>query len=173
MLVLAILLTLFKNEYLNNFNIFVKNSIITSMSGRPSKYDPTKNCDVIKLMSEGASIVEVAGLLNITRETIYDWTNPDSPRYNKEFSYTIKKGLNASQIWWEKQGRINLENKDFNYTGWYMNMKNRFRNDWQEVNKNVNQNQNTNFNQNVEVSEKEAIAIKKALDAQYKGVKSN
>lgn len=138
---------------------------------RPTKYDPSKNKDVIELMSEGASIVEVAGLLDVTRETVYDWTNPNSDRYNEEFSYTIKKGLAASQIWWEKQGRKNLNNKDFNYTGWYMNMKNRFRDDWQEVSKNVNQ--NTNVNQNIEVSEKEAIAIKKALDAQYKGVKSN
>ena len=100
--------------------------------GRPSKYDPTKNQAVIELMSQGASIVEVAGLLDIRRETIYDWINPESDRFNPEFSNTIKKGLEASQIWWEKQARTNLENKDFNLTGWYMNVKNRFRADWFE-----------------------------------------
>ena len=118
-------------------------------------------------MSEGASIVEVAGLLDVTRETVYDWTNPNSDRYNLEFSYTIKKGLAASQIWWERQGRTNLENKDFNYTGWYMNMKNRFRDDWQEVNKNVNQNNNTNLNKNIELTPDEIKAIDKAIDEKY------
>ena len=100
--------------------------------GRPTKYDQTKNQAVIELMSQGASIVEVAGLLDIRRETIYDWINPESDRFNPEFSNTIKKGLEASQIWWEKQARTNLENKDFNFTGWYMNVKNRFRADWFE-----------------------------------------
>lgn len=100
--------------------------------GRPSVYDPSKNEAVIELMSEGASIVEVAGLLDITRQTIYDWCNPDSPRYNQEFSNTIKKGLQKSQIWWEKQGRTNLQNKDFSWVGWFMNMKNRFAEDWRD-----------------------------------------
>jgi len=134
---------------------------------RPTKYDPTKNKAVIDLMSEGASIVEVAGLLDVDRRTIYRWVDPKCEEYIEEFCHTIKKGLDASQIWWEKQGRTNLDNKDFSATLWYMNMKNRFRDDWQEVNKNVNQNQNTNINKNIEVSEAEAKAINKALEDEY------
>jgi len=135
------------------------------MAGRPTKYDPTKNQAVIDLMSEGASIVEVAGLLDVVRSTIYEWIDPKSEQFIPEFSDTIKKGLNASQIWWESQARKNLENKDFNATLWYMNMKNRFREDWQEVSKTINKNENTNHN--IEVSEEEAKAINKALDEEY------
>lgn len=99
---------------------------------RPSKYDPTKNKGIIDLMSKGASITEVAVYLDIARETVWDWTNPKSERFNEEFSNTIKKGLEKSQVWWEKKGRENLENPKFSWTGWFMNVKNRFPDDWRD-----------------------------------------
>lgn len=107
--------------------------------GRPTKYNPDNNKNVITLMMEGASITEVAAFLDISRETIYDWIDEKSPRYNRDFSYTIKKGLSLSEAWWEKKGRVNLENKDFNSTLWYMNMKNRFKwADRQTIDNNIN-----------------------------------
>lgn len=95
--------------------------------GRPSKYK-NENCEIIlELMREGASKVEVCAALGISFETLYDWTDEESPRFKKEFSGTLKKGELLSQAWWEKEGRKNLKDRDFNFTGWYMNMKNRFR----------------------------------------------
>jgi hypothetical protein len=95
--------------------------------GRPSKYNPERNPEVIDLMSQGASVVEVAAMLDVSRQTIYEWMD-----VHPEFSYTIKKGFELCQSWWEAKGRKNLENKDFNYTGWFMNMKNRFYEDWRD-----------------------------------------
>jgi transposase len=91
--------------------------------GRPSKYDPEMCLKLMDLMRDGASLVEVAAELGICEKTLHLWKqNKDIP----EFAEAVKRGAQLSNAWWEKKGRINLENKDFNYTGWYMNMKNRF-----------------------------------------------
>lgn len=76
---------------------------------------------MISLASEGASIVELSVFLGINRSTFYELSKRE-----KEFSHTIKRCKDLSEDWWEKQGRLNLQNKEFNYVGWYMNMKNRF-----------------------------------------------
>ena len=89
--------------------------------GRPTKYKP-EMCDIIiELMKEGASQQEVLGELGISNATFYKWKQE-----NEEFSETIKRGVRLSQAWWEKEGRTSLRDREFNYTGWYMNMKNRF-----------------------------------------------
>lgn len=76
---------------------------------------------VKSLASEGGSLTEIAVELGISRETLYDMLDRD-----KGFSDTIKECKLLSEVWWERQGRENLENKEFQYVGWYMNMKNRF-----------------------------------------------
>ena len=90
--------------------------------GRPTKYKPEMCKTVVELMSEGASQYEVLATLGISEDTFYRWK-----KENEEFSDSIKRGVRLSQTWWEKQGRISLKDREFNYTGWYMNMKNRFK----------------------------------------------
>ncbi len=94
-------------------------------NGRPSKYRDTMLPIIIKEMTEGASKVEVAATLGINPDTLHEWCKPTSDQFNQMFSDTIKEGEMASKAWWLRLGRINLENKEFSSTLWYMNMKNR------------------------------------------------
>ena len=79
-------------------------------------------CTILEeMMREGASQIEVMAEIDITEDTFYRWK-----KENKEFSESVARGKLLSQAWWERMGRVNLENTKFNYRGWYMNMKNRF-----------------------------------------------
>lgn len=88
---------------------------------RPTKYDPAMCETVIDLMREGASRVEVCAELDICYHTWQAWQEE-----HEEFSQSVKRGVELCQAWWEREGRIALRDKEFSYTGWYMNMKNRF-----------------------------------------------
>lgn len=105
--------------------------------GRPSIYNDEMPEKALGLMKIGASIVEICAELDITRETFYDWTNKESPRYKPHFSDTVTRGRVYYQAWWEKEGRTNLSNKDFNANLWRINVQNRFRDEWAEI-KHVN-----------------------------------
>lgn len=94
--------------------------------GRPSKYTSDMLPIVIELMKEGASLIEVSAAIGVNDETIQDWKDPKSPRYKEEFSVAIQEGVRLSAAWWQRMGRTNLKEKDFQTGLWYANMKNRF-----------------------------------------------
>lgn len=80
----------------------------------------------ISLYSEGASDVEFKAWVYSQGCTLSNTLWDRWMLEEQEFSETIKRGRLLSQSWWERKGRVNLADRDFNYTGWYMNMKNRF-----------------------------------------------
>jgi len=94
-------------------------------AGRPKK---TLEClpkgwqdEVVALAEVGASDVEIVDYLDISKDLFYRFIE-DEP----EFSSTIKKAHVKCEVWWQRNGRTNLDGKEFNSTLWYMNMKNRF-----------------------------------------------
>lgn len=90
--------------------------------------------DIISMYKNGASDVEVRCLIfektGKLSYTLWDrWIKEED-----EFSEIIKTGKMLSEAWWVKQGRVNLKDRDFSATLFYMNMKNRFKwSDKQEV----------------------------------------
>jgi DNA-binding XRE family transcriptional regulator len=100
-------------------------------AGRPSKYEPEwMLIVVIALMAAGASKTELASVIGVNQDTLLAWEYSESQQYKPIFSGAIKLGVALSAGWWERTGRQNLGVKEFSYTGWYMNMKNRF--GWQD-----------------------------------------
>lgn len=97
--------------------------------GRPTKYTKSMSQRVIELMSEGASLAEVAADIGVSRETMNRWSKDDE---KPEFCDAIKKGVELSEAWWLSEGRTSLRDNHFNHVLWYMNMKNRF--GWRDKN---------------------------------------
>ena len=92
------------------------------MAGRPTSYKK-EYCDIlVEHFKEGGSIVEFCAEINICIQTFYNWCDT-----YPEFLESKKRGEIFSEAWWMRQGRVSLREKEFNYTGWYMNMKNRFK----------------------------------------------
>lgn len=94
---------------------------MTNPVGHPTHYTPEICEKFIKYFRKGWSIEEICLELNVSVQTYYNW----KAKY-PEFFEAIKTGEFFSKGNWMKKGRKSLRDKDFSYTGWYMNMKNRF-----------------------------------------------
>ena len=96
---------------------------------RPTKYEPSI-CDILDSMGgEGEGMAEAIVACGISRDTFYAWQES-----HPEFSDAVKEMRGRSQAWWEQQGRIATfgGTDGFNATSYVFNMKNRFRDDWND-----------------------------------------
>ncbi|MGB1215825.1 MAG: hypothetical protein ACPG4X_20825 [Pikeienuella sp.] len=96
---------------------------------RPTKYKPDMCQVVIDCGKQGMTLAEMAAELDIDRSTLNEWTERHA-----EFSRAVKSGLDRAQAWWEGKGREHTFEKadGFNATSFIFNMKNRFRDDWND-----------------------------------------
>lgn len=95
--------------------------------GRPTSYDPAFCERVLELGEQGASYVEIAHELGVVRQTLHNWEDA-----HPEFLDAITRAREASQVWWEKQGRAGLTAERFNASVWSRSMAARFPDDWRE-----------------------------------------
>lgn len=69
-------------------------------TGRPTKYNPDVMLPILdQAAREGWFIEQVANALGVHKSTIYDWCNPDSDRYEPEFSDAIKDVERGRDDW--------------------------------------------------------------------------
>ena len=100
-------------------------------AGRPTKYKK-EYCDkLIEHIGGGLSFESFAGLIGVSRDSIYAWAEK-----NPEFSDAKKVAEAKGRIFWEKVGRAGIldqldkitgkSNAKFNHIAWIFLMKNRF-----------------------------------------------
>lgn len=95
--------------------------------GRPSKYKPEYCERVIELAKEGAGWAEYAAEFEVDRPTLYDWAAA-----HEDFSTALTRAKVLEQAWFEREGRLNLRNREFNANLWGKSVSARFRDDYTE-----------------------------------------
>lgn len=133
--------------------------------GRPSKYKP-EYCDfVIECGKKGMSFTEIACELDVTRETLHQWTD-----LHPDFTDAFKKSKSYAEKYWaavgaEKMFTANDKDDGFHPGMWMFWMKARF--GWSDreqtvINQNITQQQATNVEQNNELN----IIADKTIDVE-------
>lgn len=109
--------------------------------GAPTKYNDNLPSELVDHMSKGLSFESFASVAHVSKDTLYDWTDPKSPRFKPDFSDAKKEGVSRCLLFWERIGvhaalNLGMTYKDefgnehavttYNATIWIFNMKNRF-----------------------------------------------
>lgn len=112
-------------------------------AGRPTDYRP-EFCELlIDHMAKGLSFESFAGLVGVSKQTIYDWV-----KANPEFLDSKNIGTEKARLWWESkatdyllnteettrdsEGNQQVRKTSLNSTVWIFNMKNRFKDEWRD-----------------------------------------
>jgi len=77
------------------------------------------------LFDQGGTLVEASRLMGINRSTFNRWLK-GTDKEKQNFREVVEIGKEASEAWWIRQGRENLDTRGFNHGLWLMNMVNRF-----------------------------------------------
>lgn len=82
---------------------------------------------ILKGYAEGMSDAEIRVIIRGLRpsgrfnpDLWYEWIDREP-----EFAQTIKEGKDVSRAWWEQMGRLGIKGQ-INYTGWLIQVRNRF-----------------------------------------------
>ena len=93
--------------------------------GRPTKYDPSYCAKVIELGRQGKSIEQTAGILNVSKRTLYNWRDA-----HEDFLHALDEAHDLALMWWEDQAQSYVvEHKDgekINASLWSRSMAARF-----------------------------------------------
>ena len=93
--------------------------------GRPTKYDPSYCAKVIELGRQGKSIEQTAGILNVSKRTLYNWRDA-----HEDFLHALEEAHDLSMMWWEDQAQSGIwatpEGEKINASLWSRSMAARF-----------------------------------------------
>lgn len=92
--------------------------------GRPSKYKPEFDEQLINHMASGYSFESFGSIVKVCKDTLYEWE-----KTYPSFSYSKKRGTLASLYKWEQIGLDAAKGvyAKFNAASWIFTMKCRFR----------------------------------------------
>ncbi len=104
-------------------------------NGRPTKYRPEYCEMLIEHMTKGLSFESFAAEIDVSLQTIYDWT-----RAHEEFLEAKNRAFEKCRLFWEKLALLgasglksgNIDGRNINPTLVIWNMKCRFPKEWRD-----------------------------------------